>query len=302
METFTRDPNCLGYIVLYGASSGKLLPIDSVNKELLENNLADKFQKNPSPALAISRAANAILSSDDNKLVRTTINDTAKKNTIIFNEEKQVADQSILFKRETTGFYDKKSKSLITAGPDAKRFKSLFKTYSENLTGDDMRLLAREIVAELSSISLRGGQFVRDAGGVYFVSRDKIDILESLKNVLESLEVGYVKALCIVNGESERADIFHAAIDFYKKQIESYMDVVDKITSRISSLERILRKFEEIKGNVGAYAILTGRIKDKKIVEMDSDIQSCIQEIRIKIEKLKKEKEKKRKSKSKRKM
>jgi len=302
MENFTRDPNCLGYIVLYGASSKVDPVVDDVNDELRAHGLDNYQLTRPTAAVAVSRAAKKIQQlwaekkiqkSSEHRFFRGVVNDSSRKSAAIIYEKVNSSNDTLEFEQETTGVYYKAKKSFKAKGRDKKKFERFFYHYSNHVTGDDIRQVARDVIEAAHYISLRGGTYVRDAGGVYFVPRDRIDELESLKHVLENLKIGYVKAFSVTDGKSERADLFDDAIIFFTKEIESIQQRANKVTCRKRSLEKCRTQLEEAKRRMSAYALLTGRRKNKQVDEFYSRVGECIIKIDRKIARLKSKKKKK---------
>lgn len=288
MKYFTRDPNCLGYIVYYGASAVKKLQVDNFNDELKKNDIRFRIQSTRA-VTAIVRAAKAIEGLSEGRLFyRAIINDSDEKVVGIFRQEVKHSERTVQFEHKTTGTYNKQEKLFTAEGPDKVIFKKLFKEYSSCITGDDIRRLTRKIAESSNCISLRGSEHVRDAGGIYFVPGDRIDTLESLKHVLEKMEIGYVRALCVIDGKSERADIFESAIIYYQNQIKSIMEQATKITDRVSSLRNLQKRLEEVEVRTVVYGDLTGKAESEQIVEIKSKIKKCINKIDRKMKRLQK--------------
>lgn len=298
MKNFTRDPSCLGYIVLYGTSSEIHHTVNKVDHELRSYNLDIYQLTRPTAIRAVSRAAKKIEKSSEHKFSWNVVNNLRKKSVAIIHEEVNKSNDTIKFQQKTTGVYNKVTKSFQAKGPDAEKFETFFDHYSKYVTGDDIRQMARNIIEEAHCISLRGGTYVRDAGGVYFVPRDRINEMESLKHVLENLKIGYVKAFSVTNGKSEREDLFNTAIIYFKKEMESIQNGADKVTSRVSSLEKYKKQLEGTKAKMIAYALLTGRRKNKQVDEFYSQLHNCMVKIEKKIKRLKSKKKKKLRTKS----
>jgi len=302
MKNFTRDPNGLGYIVLYGASSKVDPAVDDVNYELRAHGLDDYELKKPTVAVAVSRAAKKIQqtwaekmiqNSSERRFFRHIVNDGSKISVAIIREKVFRSDDTLEHEQETTGVYYRATRLFHAKGPNAKKFKKFFYYYSEHVTGDDIRQMARDVIEAAHYISLRGGTYVRDAGGVYFVPRDRIDELESLKHVLENLKIGYVKAFSVPNEKSERADLFDDAIIFFTKETESIQQGADRVTSRVRALKKYKKQLDEAKSKMSAYAILTGRRKNKQVDEFYSRVGECMIKIDRKIARFESKKKKK---------
>lgn len=289
MKAFTRDPNCLGYIVLYGTSSEAVQRVDDVNRELRKNSLAYRLRR-PSATRAVSRAAKETAMLSEHKFFRNLVNDSDRKSAAIIYERVNKPKNRIRLRQQTTGTYDKLTRLFHAHGPDSAEFERLFDLYSQYVTGDDIRAMARRIVERAYCISLRGGTSVKDAGGVYFVPRRRIDEIESLKRVLENLGIGYVKAFSVTAGKSERADLFRAAVAYFQKEVQSIQDSAEKVTTRVSALRKHRKQLEDTKTKMAAYAILTNRTRNRRVREFYSDVQRCMAKIDKKIRRLEKKK------------
>ena len=291
MVELTRGPDWIWYIVIYGTSAG-IRPVDDVIKRLVENGLNPDRLSKPGGGKAVRRSVTHVVrTSDESKTARTLRNGKpAEVISRIFLEDEGVPPTTVVYHGDTDIFYDAKTGSLTATGPDADKVKALFKQYSRGVTGDDLRQMARRIVKEAYGISQRGGEYVHDAGGVYLVPGAKMDKIESLRRVLEELEIGYVKAFCVADGPSERGYAFEAAISYSDSQIESLMKRAEKVKSRISSLERYKEELMETEAIMKRYASLARRGKDRRVSEFNSRVRACGIEIDKKIKRLMKKK------------
>lgn len=292
MKTFTRDLKLLGYIVLYGATREIDHDVDVVNAYLDKSDLGRYRLRKPSKLTAVTRAAKAIERLSVHKITRNIANTPLVKTIAIVHEQIRSSDVIIL-RQETTGTYIKKTQTFQAKGPDARQFEALYDHYSHAVTGDDFRQLARKIIEDAFCISLRGGEYVKDAGGVYFILKNRIDTMESLRWVLLSLKIGYVNAFGVIDGKSERMELFNTMIAYYRKQIESIDKATAKVTTRIKSLENYKDQLEETKAKMLAYARITNRTRNSQVEEFNSKVLSYKRNINKKIRDIEPQKKKK---------
>ena len=283
MNAITRDEHCLGYVVLYGNKSEIDPQVDRINAELTKNGLEEYELEEPTAVVIVTRAAKELERRKENKFYRPLVNDESKKTVAIVRQDIDSVADEIELTQETTGCYNKKTEVFSAAGVDAQEFEELFHWYARRVDGDDIRRMSRSIVDSTNVISLRGGKFVRDAGGVYFVPPSEIDRIESLKNVLENLKIGYVKALRLVDGPAERGDVFSAAVVYFKKQVEEILEAVEKIRERVSALKKYEKLVSEIRSKFDAYALLTDGTGDSGFEEVKSMLDQCEARIRERI-------------------
>ncbi len=274
----TKDKDCLGYIVLYGSSGGKLVSYTSVNKAMQKSPLAEYSPNMISKKLAIARAVNDILSEDRN-LMAQTVKNPSKIITNIYIKQNNIDNKNIVFEPRTIISYYIVSKLVVAKGPDRVEFKRLYNKYLISLTGSDLRQLSRKIVEGLSSISLRGGQFVHDAGGVYFIPSERIEILLSLRKFLKKFRIGYVKTLIVIDGGAERKNIFDAAMIYYKRQIQSCIKKAIPIKRWSNTLDVRLNELEKIWIDIDKYAEITWRENHKKLKKLKNITNNFVKEV-----------------------
>jgi hypothetical protein len=295
MQKSEENVDCLGYIVLYGNISQVNLTAGDIAVELSNQELDDYKLPDPSGVVALTRSAKELERSHENKFFRPLINNAQKKSVAIVREDRNLIEEEIDFEHETTGTYDKTHGTFSAEGPDAEEFEELFDKYANILIGEDVRQMSRTIVDSTNVISLRGGEYVRDAGGIYFVPPQEIDRIRSLKLVLENLEIGYVKIFRVMDGPGERTDLFSSALIYFHKQLEQISERVDNIAVRISSLRDCDKQLNDIQARLKAYALLTGKIEDESIRLFDMEIQKCKTKINEKIAKIESERKAKKK-------
>ena len=252
----------LGYIVLYGTSNKVHLTYDQAQEVMQARRLNARYLHRPSARIAFTRAAQEIERQDEGKFVRPVVETADKKVVVIIREAVEEATEKLNFAEETRATLRKDTKTVTARGVDAKRLKDRFDHFYNFVTGDDVRQMARKVVEESDGISLRGGTYVKDAGGTYFVPAKNADRLDGLANVLEELEIGYLKAFGVVRGGVEQRSLHDTSTAYIAKEVDGIETAVKGLTTRAASARQYLARLQRLRELLQTYAALTEMTAD----------------------------------------
>lgn len=275
MGRISKHPKGLGYIVLYGTASAEHLTYDQALACIRKHGLEASFFNPPSPKSAFSRSIKEIERMMPDKFARK-LEETARRKVMVVIHEHRLTDTPLFdFRVETHAALDKADKTLVADGPDKEFFLEKFKHYSGNVIGDDLRHMARKIVEAMGGFSLRGSANVRDAGGIYFVPKKHARQLEALSNVLEELNIGYLKAFGVMRGSVEQESLFSTAVAHLQKERLGIADTLTKLKSNVTSARRHKRRLERLKELLLEYAKLSemSEVAEPLIPEFDNTIE-----------------------------
>jgi len=261
MSKISHHHGGLGYIVLYGTASTEHVTYRQALECMERHGLAGDFLNPPSLKSAFSRSINEMEKLMPAKFAREVRETGEKKVMAIIREEHETNTEQFDFEVETIAELDKTRKSVLAHGPDKGLVEKRFLHYSQNVIGDDLRQMARKVVESLGGLSLRGSVNVRDAGGIYFVPRKHAKQLEALSNVLEELEIGYLKAFGVMRGTVEQESIFATSAGYIKKEMMAVSEAVTKLTTRVSSAQQYKKRLERLKDLLLEYAALSEMLK-----------------------------------------
>ena len=257
MASISENPDGLGYIVLYGTTDRQHVTHDEVKAAIEKHGLLRADLRPPTRGRAYSRAISVHQSED--LFARRVANDTTKKVMRFFRAEQKTGTEEVAFPKEDRVEFDKRTQSVTVEGSHKESILAQFDHFSTHLTGDDVRQLARYVVERLDGISVRGSVDVRDAGGVYFVPIRHREQLQALANVLEDLEVGYVRAFGVIRGAAEEMQIAMAAEFTIERQISDIVHAVEQLSSRVSSAVHHRKELDRLADLLSAYATVSGR-------------------------------------------
>jgi len=274
MGRISYHPKGLGYIVLYGTASAEHLTYEQALACIQKHGLEASFLHPPSLKSAFSRSIKEIERTMPGKFAREAAETAEKKVMALIREEHQANTERFDFRVETLAALNKADKTLTAAGPDKEIMEERFRHYSGNLIGDDLRQMARKIVEALGGFSLRGSANVRDAGGIYFVPKKNARQLEALSNVLEELNIGYLKAFGVMRGSVEQESLFTTAAAHLEKERLAIVDALTNLKSNIVSAQQYKKRLERLKELLLEYAALSEmrRAAEQLIVNFDTTI------------------------------
>lgn len=281
---FTRVPKGLGHIVLYGTSSKVHLTYAQVKSEMDKHALRSSFLRKPSEKSAFTRCAKEIEKKYLNKFARKVIETADEKIVVVVLEKLKKNKRGLNFIEDTRAIFNKKTKKLIVDGTNEEDITELFNHYSKYVTGDDIRKMARNVVEDSQGISLRGGTFVKDTGGVYFIPKKYTAQIEALSDVLEKLKIGYLKAFSVTKGKVEQLALYETSVGFIKKEIDRLEKSIENIKKKVGYLRKHLNRLNRLRMLLSHYEKLAGM--ENKAKDLFNRIQKVEDKINKKINSL----------------
>ena len=269
MTQISEDPDVLGYIVLYGATSTRDVTYDEAHAAIVRHGLVTKALQSPTPARAFSRAMQA--RETKNLRARKAVNDPSKSVTLLIREHHQNGTENFEYAPEDRAEFDKKTQQLTVRGQQSKAIHSDFEHYSASVIGDDVRQMTKRVVEELDGVSLRGSVDVRDAGGVYFVPVQHREQLQALINVLEDLHVGYLRAYGVIRGAAEEVQVAISAESYIEKQLADIAHAIRDVKVRVSSVEKHKKELQRLQEMLKKYAAMSGRKTPEALLKKVGD-------------------------------
>lgn len=271
MPKITPIGTGLGYVVLYGAASTLHVTYEEAKECMVKHNLNDDLLSPPTARRAFGRSIKATEREADNKFAREADDSADELTFVLFRQNHVRGSIDFKFHPDTVVKLDKVNKKLIAQGADKRIVEKKFEHFTENLIGDDLRHMARKAVEAMGGISLRGSENVRDTGGIYFVPRTYAEKLEALANVLEELEIGYLKTFGVIDGLVEQEAVFQSSTAHVEHELATIESALENITTRASSARRQRSRLVRQKELLQQYAELTNRESQSEYLQLKLD-------------------------------
>lgn len=171
----------------------------------------------------------------------------------VVREQPDVTNLDLRYEVLARASFDKKHGRVVVLErtPVTENVEELFQHYSA-ITTEDIRAMVLAFVR-------KSGLSIRHAGGVYFIPPALSDTLRALTDVLHATGPNTVWALPVANlgdaGET-LASLAHETLDAEISAVEKELATFDArdIETRDSTLERRLKKFDEIRGRTNLMA------------------------------------------------
>ena len=216
----------------------------------------------------------------------------------IVDEGVDLANDKLLYDQQSTIFFDKKDKTIRGHGDYVDEVRKNFDKFSTIVTDHEIRNFI------LASIQEKGAVPLRKTGGVYFVPKPQVDVVEKLNLFLEEVQVGKIEHYRIPCGKDENTNIWTSAKKEITDRAETIMQRSDKINSRPNALRKQTEKLEVINDMLTCYSDLCEYASEaeevsKSISKISDDIAQRIMDLETDKSTAKKEKSEKKAAKSK---
>lgn len=269
MAQISEDPDVLGYIVIYGATSTRDATYDEAMTAIDRHGLINTALKEPTAFRAFSRAMQARETRD--LRARNAVNNPKQSVTLLIREHHESGTEDFEYAREDRAEFDKKTQRLVVRGQQKTAIEADFVHYSQSVIGDDVRQMTKHVIEHLDGVSLRGSVDVRDAGGVYFVPVQHRQQLQALINVLEDLHIGYLRAFGVVRGSAEELQVAMSAESYVDKQLSDIVHAISDVKSRVSAVEKHKRELGRLEQILKNYAAMSGRATPASLLKKIAD-------------------------------